>query len=46
MSSSLMFALFSLAFATTGKLSRSAVSVLRTGETVLRQHGDGLTPAA
>jgi hypothetical protein len=43
-----MFVLVARAFATTGKLSRSAVSVLRIGETELRQDGDGagLTPAA
>ena len=41
-----MFVLFALAFATTGQLSRSAVSVLRTGETELRHDADGLTPSA
>jgi hypothetical protein len=43
-----MFVFFALAFATTGKLSRSAVSVLRIAETELHQDGDGagITPAA
>jgi hypothetical protein len=43
-----MFVLFALAYATTGKLSRSAVSVLRIGETELSQDGDGagMTPGA
>ena len=43
-----MFVLFALAYATTGQASRSAMSVLRIGETELNQDGDGagMTPAA
>jgi hypothetical protein len=36
-----MFVLVARAFATTGKLSRSAVPVLRTGETKLHQDATG-----
>ena len=40
-----MLVFFAMAYATTGTVSRSAVSVLRTGETELRHDGDaaGLT---
>jgi hypothetical protein len=43
-----MFVFFVLAYATTGQVSRSAVSVLRIGETEVSQDGDsvGMTPAA
>jgi hypothetical protein len=44
-----MFVFFALAYATTGQVSRSAVSVLRIGDEIeLSQDGDsaGTTPAA
>jgi hypothetical protein len=43
-----MFVFFALAYATTGQVSRSAVSVLRIGETEISQDDDsaGMTPGA